>query len=86
VNVEASNPYPKVEPRFTMVVFLDEAPPKNALAGWKCPGGEQMTLRGREIYVAFPNGQGKSKLKVPFLDVGTGRNLNTVRALIELAR
>jgi hypothetical protein len=27
---------------------------------------------------------GKSKLKIPFTDVGTGRNLNTVRKLVEL--
>jgi uncharacterized protein (DUF1697 family) len=29
---------------------------------------------------------GQSKLKVPFASEGTGRNLNTVRKLIEMAR
>jgi uncharacterized protein (DUF1697 family) len=86
VAVEAANPFTNVEPKHTMVVFLDDAPPKDALAGWKVPGGELLTLRGREIYIVFPLGQGQSKLKVPFLNLGTGRNLNTIRALIEMAK
>ena len=45
-----------------------------------------MTLRGRELYIHFPDGMGQSKLKVPFAGVGTGRNLNTVRALIAMAK
>ena len=44
-----------------------------------------MTIKGRELYVHFPDGMGSSKLKVPFADIGTGRNLNTVRAMIALA-
>lgn len=84
--VERANPFPDVEPRFTLVVFLDEPPPRTSIAGVRTPGGEQLKLIGRELYVAFPNGQGKSKLKVPFLDIGTGRNLNTVRALVAMAR
>jgi uncharacterized protein (DUF1697 family) len=59
---------------------------KTAIADWKIPGRERLALHGRELYVHFPEGQGKSKLKVPFADVGTGRNLNTVRKLLEMAR
>ncbi len=84
--VERANPFPDAESRFTLVVFLDEPPSKASLASVKTPGGEQLKLIGRELYVAFPNGQGKSKLKVPFLDIGTGRNFNTIRALIAMAR
>jgi len=84
--VEATNPFPKADPKQLLVVFLDNAPPKDSLAGWKIPGREQLTLRGRELFIHFPDGMGASKLKIPFADVGTGRNLNTVRALIALAR
>jgi uncharacterized protein (DUF1697 family) len=83
--IERANPFPEAEPNKVLVVFLDDAPPKAALRDWKIPGTERMHLRGRELYIHFPDGQGRSKLKIPFLDVGTGRNLNTVRAMIALA-
>lgn len=82
----AANPYPTAEPKQLLVVFLDDAPPRDALTGWKIPGREQMSIRGRELFIHFPDGMGTSKLKVPFADIGTGRNLNTVRALIAMAR
>jgi uncharacterized protein (DUF1697 family) len=84
--VEQANPYRTAEGKFVYVLFLDDAPPKATLAGWKTPGGEGLTLRGREIFMHFPKGMGQSKMKIPLADVGTARNLNTVRALIALAR
>jgi uncharacterized protein (DUF1697 family) len=84
VAVERANPFPEAEPNRLLVLFLDDAPPKNALKDVKPPGGERLALKGRELFIHFPNGQGQSKLKIPFLDVGTGRNLNTVRALIAM--
>ena len=83
--VEKRNPYPDAAPNQLLVLFLDDAPAKGALKDWKIPGREQMTIKGRELYVHFPDGMGSSKLKVPFADIGTGRNLNTVRAMIALA-
>lgn len=82
----AKLPFPDAEPNRVMVLFLDAPPPKGALDGWKIPGGEQIHAAGREVIIHFPHGMGKSKLKVPFADVGTGRNLNTLRALVALAR
>jgi len=35
--------------------------------------------------VAYPNGMGRSKLKIPAAKTGTARNLNTVSKLIEMA-
>jgi uncharacterized protein (DUF1697 family) len=69
-----------------MVFFLDAPPPKDAVRAVKTPGGEELVLAGRELYVHFPDGQGKSKLKLPFADVATARNLNTVRRLAAMAR
>jgi uncharacterized protein (DUF1697 family) len=40
---------------------------------------------GREIFIHYPQGMGRSKLKMPFAKTGTGRNLNTVRKLAALA-
>lgn len=84
--VVRSNPYPDAHPSRTIVVFLDTAPAKDAIKGWTIPGDEQMTIIGRELFIHFPTGQGTSKLKVPFAAVSTGRNLNTTRAMLALAR
>ncbi len=84
-DVERANPWPDAAPNQVLVLFLDVAPPKGALADVKPPSGERLTLVGRELFIHFPNGMGASKLKVPFADVGTGRNLNTVRKLLALS-
>jgi uncharacterized protein (DUF1697 family) len=81
----ATNPYKDAEGNRVIVLFLEKAPPTDALKGWKIPGDEQLTLVGRELFIHFPSGQGRSKLKVPFQDIGTGRNLNTVRTLLAMA-
>ena len=83
--VVAANPFPEAEPNRLIVVFLDDAPPKGSLTDWKIPGSERLALLGRELFIHFPDGQGTSKLKVPFADTGTGRNLNTVRTLLTMA-
>ena len=44
-----------------------------------------MRLGKQEIYVAYPNGMGRSKLRIPAAKMGTARNLNTVAALVEIA-
>lgn len=48
-------------------------------------------LRGKEVYLYFPNGTARSKLNTAYFDralatVGTVRNWNTLNRLIELAR
>ncbi|WKW12727.1 DUF1697 domain-containing protein [Pseudogemmatithrix spongiicola] len=85
VEVETRNPFRDADPKRVLVVFLDDAPPRTVMKGVKIPGREQLHLDGRELFIHFPDGMGTSKLKVPLADQGTGRNLNTVRALLELA-
>ena len=79
------NPFENAAPNQVIVVFLDHAPPRDALAGLRIPGREELELSGREIYIHFPDGMGRSKLKVPLADRATMRNLNTVRKLFELS-
>ena len=83
--VLADNPFPTAPPNRVIVMFLDEPPPKDVLATVKRPGNEELEARGRELFIRYPDGQGPSKLKVPFADVGTGRNLNTVTKLAAMA-
>ncbi|MGM4908779.1 DUF1697 domain-containing protein [Rhizobium sp. 768_B6_N1_8] len=81
----AHAPFPKAKPNFLLVYFLPEAAPKDALDKMAAPDGEEAKLAGREIYVHYPIGSGRSKLKLPALKAGTSRNLNTVRKLADLA-
>ncbi len=79
------NPYPDAPPNRVLVTFLDEEPAPGLMDGVETPGGEEITASGREIYVHFPNGQGRSRLKLPMARVGTARNLNTVWKLRDMS-
>jgi uncharacterized protein (DUF1697 family) len=75
------NPFPDVPPNKLIVLFLGKPAPRGALDGIEAPGGEQLAAHGREIFIYYPEGQGKSRLELPFHRAGTGRNFNTVRKL-----
>jgi uncharacterized protein (DUF1697 family) len=81
----ADNPFPKLPPNRTMAVFLDRAPPSDALSGIRGHKDEQIHLGRREIYIHYGEGMGKSKLVVPAAKAGTARNMNTVAALAKMA-
>jgi uncharacterized protein (DUF1697 family) len=83
--IVANVPFPQAKPNFLLVYFLPEATASDALEKMVAPDGEEAKLAGREIYVHYPNGSGRSKLKLPVLKPGTSRNLNTVRKLAEMA-
>jgi uncharacterized protein (DUF1697 family) len=82
----AANPFPDKAPSRTVVIFLDEPPPANALEQVVAPGGEQVQLGSREIYIHYGETMGRSKLKVPAAKDGTARNINTVTRLVALSR
>jgi len=82
----AANPYPEAAPHQLLVLFLDAPPDGKLLKDWRIPGRERLAVQGRELFAHFPEGMGASKLKIPFADIGTGRNLNTVRTLLAMAR
>ena len=78
------NPFRDLEPNRVLVSFFGEPLPDDALSGLVAPDGEQAVLGGREIYVHYPLGSGRSKFKLPALKAGTSRNINTVAKLAEL--
>ncbi len=49
------------------------------------PVNEEMRLGEREIFVHYPSGMGRSKLKIPAATYGTARNMNTIAKLAEMA-
>lgn len=83
--VLAKNPFPAAPPGRVIVLFLDRAPEPELVVAVRAPGGEELALRGRELYVHYPAGQGSSRLKLPLAELGTGRNLNTLAKLLQLA-
>jgi uncharacterized protein (DUF1697 family) len=85
-DVLARNPFPQVAGNRLLVMFLDHAPAADALADLRIPGREEVRLSGREVFIHYPDGMGRSKLAIPFAKNATGRNLNTVAKLLELAR
>src|ERR1700710_610006 len=79
------NPFPKAAPNRTMAVFLDRAPPPDALAGIRGQRDEEIRLGRREIYIHYGQGMGTSKLVIPAAQTGTARNMNTVATLAKMA-
>lgn len=84
--IVAGNPFADEPGNRVVAIFLDEPPPKHALNEAKNVADERMALGAREIYVHYPSGQGRSKLKIPAAARGTARNMNSVAKLAELAK
>jgi uncharacterized protein (DUF1697 family) len=80
------NPFPSALGNKVSVLFFDQAPKKAVFAAITTPGREEMRLAGREVYVHYPDGMGRSKLKVSSLGVATARNINTVAKLVEMTK
>ena len=80
-----ANPFPKAAPNRTVAIFLDAAPPADALKHSVGRVSEEMRLGVREIYVHYGDGMADSKLKIPAAKAGTARNMNTIAKLTQLA-
>lgn len=91
-----ANPFSKrkdVEPGKLLVTFLSAEPEPGAQAALdnlQKSHPEELHLRGRELYIYFPNGAGKTKL--PWSSVekwlkvqGTARNWNSVTTMLKMA-
>lgn len=83
--IRDANPFADKPGNAVAAIFLDTPPPADALEYAKGRSDEVMRLSAREIYVFYPSGQGRSKLKIPAAANGTARNMNTVARLAEMA-
>jgi uncharacterized protein (DUF1697 family) len=84
--VLAANPFPKAAPNHTVAIFLDSAPPADALSTVTGAAGEELRIGKREIYVNYADvHMARSKLKIPAGKAGTARNMNTIAKLADLA-
>jgi uncharacterized protein (DUF1697 family) len=83
--IVAGNPFPreaKSDPAHLVVMVCKQAPPKSPKVTGV--GREVLRVKGREIYVVYPDGIGRSRLKIDVLC--TGRNWNTVLKLANLSK
>jgi uncharacterized protein (DUF1697 family) len=83
--VLAANPFPEMPGNATVAIFLDAAPPADALEKIAGQRNEKLSLGVREIYVYYGEGMGTSKLRIQAAKAGTARNMNTVAKLAEMA-
>ncbi|WP_127145640.1 DUF1697 domain-containing protein [Pelagibacterium montanilacus] len=83
--VLADNPFAGQPPSQVVAIFLDDAPPADALQGVTNRSGEDIALGAREIYVHYDQGMGQSRLTIPAARRGTARNMNTVAKLAAMA-
>ena len=84
--VVADNPFARAPANKVAAIFLDSAPTANAVESAKGAADERLALGTREIYVHYPSGMGRSKLRIPAAASGTARNMNTVEKLAGLAK
>ena len=84
--VVKDNPFPDADQSQVGVLLVTESFAKNVLAEFVNPGREKVVPGKREVYVHYPDGMGRSKLKWPrSLKNGTMRNINTLAKLAGLA-
>ena len=83
--VLARNPFADRSASATVAIFLDAPPPPDALSAALGRADEELKLGEREIYVHYPQGIGRSKLRIPAAREGTARNMNTIAKLASLA-
>jgi uncharacterized protein (DUF1697 family) len=93
--VVARNPFVRRgetrDPKTLHVAFVEKAPSKAAVAKLdpdRSPP-DAFDVRGREVYLSYPNGSGRTKLNLSYLErvlgvEGTARNWRTVQRLAEL--
>jgi uncharacterized protein (DUF1697 family) len=82
----------KADPALTYVMFLKSAPAASAIKALEAavePLPERAAVKGREAFLHYPDGAGRSKLTNVFVEKklgvrGTARNWNTVGKLAAL--
>jgi uncharacterized protein (DUF1697 family) len=83
--VQDDNPFAGLDPKHTYAFFLDLAPSGSTFEGITGRSDEEWRTGAREVYVHYPSGMGRSKLRIPAAMAGTARNMNTVAKLAEMA-
>lgn len=84
-NVMADNPFPNKPGNRVMALFTDAPLPAHPLDGAAGIGTEEVRLGRRELFVFYPDGMARTRLRLPSERTGTARNMNTIAKLADLA-
>ena len=82
----SASPFTHADGNRLLVIILDHALLVEMITGAKFRVDEEVAVGDRCLYVHYPSGMGKSKLKLPGAELGTARNMNTIRKMLELIR
>ena len=78
------DPFTDDEPSRRYAHFIDEEPVQAMLDEARDVAGERLALGPRLLYVSYAGGIGRTKLKLPAVNGGTARNMNSVAGIAEL--
>ena len=79
------NPFTDKPPNRTVAMLMDGQPDAAFVSEIRNIADEDIRPGKRELFIHFPSGQADTKLRFPAGFNGTGRNMNTVAKLAELA-
>lgn len=79
-----ANPFPDAEPSKVGVLFLDKPLSPNEIDTAKGRENEEIELGDRELFIHYPSGMGRTKLRLSAMSEGTARNINTVGKLVKM--
>lgn len=80
----AQNPFTEADPAQVAVLFLPAAPAPDLMVRARGRKDEGIVRAAREIFLHYPSGMGRSKLRLPEMEQGTARNMRTVAALAKM--
>jgi uncharacterized protein (DUF1697 family) len=89
--IAEANPFPDEKPTYVHVAFLADRPSAKAVSSLDPDHSppDEFVVKGREIYLRFPKGSGRSKLTIDYFERklgtrATARNWNTVLKVLSL--
>jgi len=87
----AAHPFEIVDPKYSYVTFLTARPTQGAIEKARSfpTGDDEWAVIGNNLHIRYANGAGTPSMKIDSImraigTPGTGRNLSTVRKLIDL--
>jgi uncharacterized protein (DUF1697 family) len=83
--IVAADPFPDAHGSRHMVFFYDSPPPPDLITQSRDVQGERLALGVRELFVDYGEGIRFTKLKIAGKEDRTGRNMNSIRKLAEMA-
>ena len=83
--VSGRNPFDNAPGNRVVALFIDGQVPQDPYDGVTGIDNEQIKAGKRELFVFYPDGMARTRLRIPAEKHGTARNMNTVTKLAEMS-